>query len=572
MKYLAVLAFIFGSFAAAQTVNLVDLQQPPGGPVLPGTTGLEVLQFRVYKNAGSGASNMTQVKVSLNVSTNNDWASAYLYYDVDGSRTVTGGDQILDNTSIASGGVITFNGFSQVIQDSFYNGRDYLVVIDVEAQGTATPGNTISMDIDAPDLTVSAGTVTAPLGAISSNIHTIRLDPGCEIDVERNATAIPSSSTLNHDIGYIPTSGGNVTFDILNTGSGALQLTGTPTIEFLNPNNCTAAQTGTPPSTSVASMGSTSFTVAVDPNLQTAFSFVIHIESDDFDEGVYVIQVIGSAVPYPEISIEYNSAVVDDGDSISLGSYTAGIAQTLNFTIKNTGPAALNLSGTPIVDFPTQQNVNCTLATPPTTPVAANTGSTTFTVSFTPAGSGNWIFSIWVESNDQDENPYNITLDGSSPAVTPTRLGVYRDPDNANATLAFGTQPIVSVQDANGAVDNSNNTTVIVASITTGTGATGASLGGTVTATCVNGYATFSSLSIDMEATGYTLTFTDQASTLTSAVSGSFDVGPAPPAPKKDSGNDGGGCSTGLPGTPWMLLCAALALLALAGRLTFKKI
>jgi hypothetical protein len=569
MKYLAFLAFLFANVAAAQTVNLVDLQQPPAGPVQPGTSGLEVLQFRIYKNSGSAASNMTEVKTTINGATA-DWDIAYLYYDVDGSRTVNGGDQVLDSTNISSGGQVTFNGFAQAIQDDFYNGRDYLVVLDI-ASG-ATPGNTLDLEVDAPDITVSSGTVSAPLGTITSNLHTIRIDPGCEIDVQRNSTSIPSSTINNYDVGYIPLTGGNVTFDILNTGSATLQLNGTPTIEFLNPNNCTAAQTGTPPTTSVASAGSTSFTVAIDPTLAIGFSFVISIQSDDFDEGTYIIQVIGSATPYPEIELVYNSSPVNDGDSISLGSYTAGIAATLNFTINNTGPADLDLTGTPIVDFPTQQNVNCTLQTAPTTPVAATSGSTTFTISFTPAGSGNWIFTIWVESTDQDENPYNLTLDGSSPAVTPTKLGVYRDPDNANATVAFGTQPVVSVQDSNGAVDSSDNSTVIVASITGGTGASGASLGGTLTATCVNGYATFSNLSISLEATGYTLTFSDQASVLTSTTSGSFDVGPAPPKPKDSGGgDDGGGCSTGLPGTPWMLLCAGLALLALATRLTFKN-
>lgn len=563
MKYLALLLFVLGSAASAQSVNLVDLQQPPGGPVQPGTATLNVLQFRIYKDVGSAASTITQIKFSINT-TSSDWDTIYLYWDVDASRTYTTGDQMLGSTTISSGGKVTFPGLSQPIQDGFYGGRDYLGVVDIA--GGATPGNTFSMDIDAPDVSVSAGSVSAPLGAVNSNLHTIRVDPGCEIDVQRASTSIPSSTYQNHDIGYIPTTSGTVTFNVLNSGTATLQLNGSTTIEFLSPSNCTAALTGTPPSTSIASMGSTSFTVDVDPNLTSAFSFVIRIRSDDFDEDPYIIQCIGSAIPYPEISVEYSSAEVPDGDLITLGSYTAGIASTLNFTIKNTGAADLTLGGTPIVDFPTQQNVNCTLQTPPSTPVSAGSGSTTFVVSFTPAGSGNWVFTIWIESNDQNENPYNLTVEGSSPPVTPIKLGVFRNPANASATLSFGTQPVVSVQDGNGAVDTSNNSTVVVASITTGTGASGAALVGTVTATCVNGYATFSNLGINTEATGYTLTYTDQAATLTPTVSGSFDVGPAPPAPPSDSGGDGGGCSSGVPGAPWMLICAALAALCVAFR------
>lgn len=169
-----------------------------------------------------------------------------------------------------------------------------------------------------------------------------------------------------------------------------------------------------------------------------------------------------------------------------------------------------------------------------------------------------------IQNNDADESFYDFQFSGTSPAVTPTQLGVFRQPASALATQAFGVQPVVSVQDANGAVNNSDNSTVIVASIAGG-GAGGASLGGTLTATCVNGYATFANLEIDLQGLGYTLSFTHQAGTLTATTSAPFNVGAAPPSPPDDDdggGGDGGGCSTDEGRVSW------LALLALAAALT----
>jgi len=567
MKYIALLVCLtLAPALLAQNVEVVELQQPAAGPVLPGSSDHEVMVFRVYKNSGSAASNLTQVKVAFNgTATSADWVAVDLYWDVDRSRTVTGGDQSLATATGLTAGKATFTGFSQPIQDGFFNGYDYLVVVDVP--GTATQDNTFEFEIVAADVTVSAGTVSTPVGPVQSNVQTIRYNNGCEIDVREGGVSIISSTSTTHDVGYIPVAGANVNFTVHNTGSGTLLLQGTPLVEVVFVNNCTATVT-TPPAASVAPAASTPFIVAVDPIGAATFAFTLQIENNDFDEFPYIVQCVGSAVPLPEIELEYNAAVIDDGDTITLGSYTAGVQATLDITIYNYGDANLSLTGSPIIDFPTEQNVNCVLQTAPTTPVAPAGGSTSFTIRFTPAGSGAWTFVFWVVSNDSDENPYDIQVDGTSPAVTATQLAVHRQPGSANATLPFGIQPIVRVQNSIGAVDTSDNTTVIVASITTGTGVAGASLGGTLTATCVNGYATFTNLSISHEGLNYGLTFTDQSGTLTFTATGPFSVGPAPPKPKKEEKKDnGGGCSTQASGLSWLALCGLVCALVVTARL-----
>ena len=73
----------------------------------------------------------------------------------------------------------------------------------------------------------------------------------------------------------------------------------------------------------------------------------------------------------------------------------------------------------------------------------------------------------------------------------------------------------VSVEDANGNVVTSDNSSVTVA---IGTNPGGGTLGGTLTVAAVNGVATFSNLSINKAGTGYTLTATDGS--LSGATSG----------------------------------------------------
>jgi hypothetical protein len=103
------------------------------------------------------------------------------------------------------------------------------------------------------------------------------------------------------------------------------------------------------------------------------------------------------------------------------------------------------------------------------------------------------------------------------------------------AKLAFTTQPtntvagqtiapvVVAVQDTASNTDTSYSGTVTVA-ITAGTGKPGAPLNGTKTVAVANGLATFSTLSIDSAATGYTLTATSTG--LTSATSAAFAINP----------------------------------------------
>jgi hypothetical protein len=113
-------------------------------------------------------------------------------------------------------------------------------------------------------------------------------------------------------------------------------------------------------------------------------------------------------------------------------------------------------------------------------------------------------------------NLFDITV---GPAAM---LAVVSNPGNGTGGLALSSQPVVELQDAGGNLVTTDSTTQVTATITTGTGGTGASLLGTATVTAASGVVTFTDLAIDLAATAYTLDF--EATGLASATSATFDI------------------------------------------------
>jgi len=119
----------------------------------------------------------------------------------------------------------------------------------------------------------------------------------------------------------------------------------------------------------------------------------------------------------PEIDIRGNSTSIVSGDaSPSFADYTkfgsalsSGGTATRTFTIQNTGAAALTL-GT--ISFTGTNAAEFSVTSSPTSPVAATSGSTTFTVRFAPTGTGSRNATISIGNNDSNENPYTFAING----------------------------------------------------------------------------------------------------------------------------------------------------------------
>ena len=154
-----------------------------------------------------------------------------------------------------------------------------------------------------------------------------------------------------------------------------------------------------------------------------------------------------------------------------------------------------------------------------TVTVAAFGGLATFsTLSIDKAGTGYSLTAAATGLTGTTSAPFDIT------AGSATQLLVTVQPHNATAGVAISPAVQVSALDGAGnpATGFIGNVTV---AITANTGTAGATLSGMRTVAATAGVAVFSTLSIDLAGSGYTLTAS--ASGLTSAVSGSFNITPA---------------------------------------------
>ncbi|RYD34372.1 MAG: choice-of-anchor D domain-containing protein, partial [Verrucomicrobiaceae bacterium] len=134
------------------------------------------------------------------------------------------------------------------------------------------------------------------------------------------------------------------------------------------------------------------------------------------DENPFDINLIGTGVTAPEIAITRPDAsnLFDGNATIGFGSVNLGSSTAPEvLTIRNTGTAALvgigvSLAGGHSPDFS---------VTAPGTTTLAPGASTTFSVVFRPSANGSRTVTIRVSSNDADENPFDLNLNGHGVAV-----------------------------------------------------------------------------------------------------------------------------------------------------------
>ncbi len=256
---------------------------------------------------------------------------------------------------------------------------------------------------------------------------------GPEINLKGNNLSIADGDTTpssgdHTDFGSADIATGAIdrTFTIENTGGTALNLSGTPVVSISGSDFSVTSQAAS----TVASSGTTTFTVRFDPSATGTRIATISIANDDSDENPYNFSIQGTGTAAPLMSIEGNSTAIASGDATPSSAdhtdfgaiaVTGGTVQR-TFTIKNTGSAAIDISGTPKVGISGPNAAEFTVSSQPSSPVSATNGETTFTVTFDPAGSGTKTATINI-ANNSATNPYAFAISGSGLCgilVTPT--------------------------------------------------------------------------------------------------------------------------------------------------------
>ncbi len=136
--------------------------------------------------------------------------------------------------------------------------------------------------------------------------------------------------------------------------------------------------------------------------------------SDGSGSSGLVETVAAFASEAPEIAVEQPPGTdIPDGGSANFGTVNLGDSASLTFTIRNTGTA--NLVPLTITKDGADAALFAITASP--LPLLPG-GSTSFTVRFTPTATGARSAMLHIETNDPDENPFDLTLTGAGALST----------------------------------------------------------------------------------------------------------------------------------------------------------
>jgi carbon monoxide dehydrogenase subunit G len=167
----------------------------------------------------------------------------------------------------------------------------------------------------------------------------------------------------------------------------------------------------------------------------------VSIANDDSDENPYTFSIKGAGIGAPEMAVLGNGTVINSGDttpgtsddtdfgSTDVGSYLSG-----TFTIENSGNAALDLTGSPLVQI--SGSGSFFVASQPTNdPVPADGGTSTFEIQFLPASTGELNATVSIANDDSDENPYTFSVRGTGIAAPPTLSNPTASSETTTASL-----------------------------------------------------------------------------------------------------------------------------------------
>ena len=121
----------------------------------------------------------------------------------------------------------------------------------------------------------------------------------------------------------------------------------------------------------------------------------------------------------PEMDVQGNEIAISDGDfSPTEGDGTdfgeAGVSSGTAvhiFSVENTGPMDLNLTGTPKVKITGVNAGDFSVTSQPTSTIPSG-GSSTFEITFDPSAEGVRMATITIPNNDSDEDPYDFAVQG----------------------------------------------------------------------------------------------------------------------------------------------------------------
>jgi len=237
-----------------------------------------------------------------------------------------------------------------------------------------------------------------------------------DVPLTGNGIGIPdiAVSPTSHDYGDVLVgSSASQTFVVSNGGTADLVVSAT-TLTGANPVEFSIVSGGAP--FTLAPGATQDVVVSFNPTSTGAKSATLSIESNDPDENPFDVPLSGNGVPVPVPDIAVNPTSHNYGDVL------VGSSASQTFVVSNEGSANLVVSATALTGAdPGEFSITGGGA-----PFTLAPGATQdMVVSFNPTSTGAKSATLSIESNDPDENPFEVPLTGNGIgipdiAVSPT--------------------------------------------------------------------------------------------------------------------------------------------------------
>ncbi|MEM7196322.1 MAG: choice-of-anchor D domain-containing protein [Pseudomonadota bacterium] len=433
------------------------------GEILPQTS--RTLTFRLTARDGNGGIDSGDTVLTVT----NTSANGFRVTNLNTSQTFSALTPVNLTWDVASTNQSPINCSSVDVYFSSDGGVTFPVSVI-----TGTP-NDGSQSVVVPNINTSDGRFKVKCSDsvfFDINDADLTIDQASEIQVEGNSVEISDGDTSptesdHTDFGSALADGGilNRTFTVRNVGSLILNLTGNQRVT-LSGDHAADFTVTSQPGTPVSIGGSSTFVIRFDPSALGSRNATVTIASDDGDENPYTFAISGQGSA-PEIRVMGNSLEIVDGDATprtqdwtDFGAVNADSGtRNNNFVIDNQfGTAPLSLSGNPRVVIGGTNAGDFQVTQQPPASVPAS-GSESFTIQFNPSAIGLRSATVSIANNDDDENPYNFSVQGTGTGVD-VSLDVtdVEDPVNAGATVTY--QVTVSNGGPNSAQNVQVNTTL----------------------------------------------------------------------------------------------------------------
>ena len=335
-------------------------------------------------------------------------------FDV-GSSTTGVGKPVTFTIENPGTGILTLSGTPKV-QITGTNAAEFAVT----TQPPATVGAGESTTFLITFTPAAVGTRTASLSIVNDNCDknpynftltgTGLAQP--QINIKQGATTLANGSG-SYPFGNVNVGENKeVTFTIENLGGGPLSLTGTPPVQIGGTNAGEFTVTALPSST-IASGSTTTFKITFAPAAVGSRSATVSIASNDTARTPYTFSLTGTGAGVADIAVRQEGTAIPNGSgSYDFGSVNVNSPKAVVFTVENPGTGALTLTGMPKVQVSGANAAEFVVTALPSSPVAAG-GTTTFTITFTPAGAGPRTASISIANDVAGKSPCTFGVTGT---------------------------------------------------------------------------------------------------------------------------------------------------------------